>query len=415
MRGKVSRFSASPFSVFKSPMRIAFLVVDDRFDQPHPKPFFGSAPTALLQGFALLAGNKTGLTIDPRPPAPEIHVICCGKKPVPAPEKIAPNIFYHQLILPSWSFLRTLHAGPVLAVRKKLREIRPDIVHAQGTERWCAISGALAPFPKVLTIHGNLRLINKVTPMQPRAYWKTQEMLETFSIPRFDGVVCITNYTERNVADLAGKTWVVPNAVDLAFFTLGEERVGTPTPDAPKVLVVGHVQPRKNQNAFIDAVTPLSERLPFHLRFFGGAARGNPFCDDFFSRVESRSWCHYGGMLGRADLREEFRGASLLVLPSLEDNCPMVVLEAMASGVPVIAPNVGGVPDLIRDGENGLLIDPTSAGSMREAVSRMLGDPEFAARLAEKAREDAEEKYHPRAIALRHLEIYGEVIRAKRG
>jgi len=104
--------------------------------------------------------------------------------------------------------------------------MKPDIVHAQGTERWCAMSGTLAPYPKVLTIHGNLCLINKVTPMEPRAYWKLQEMLETFSIPRFNGVVCITNYTQRNVADLAKKTWVVPNAVDLDFFKLGEEKEG---------------------------------------------------------------------------------------------------------------------------------------------------------------------------------------------
>ena len=409
-------------------MRIAFLVVDDRFDRPQPEPFFGSAPSALLQGFAALASDQASQspelsTLDPRPStapftsAAEIHVICCGKKPVPAPTKLAPNIFYHQIILPSWSYLRMLHAGPILAVRKKLREIQPDIVHAQGTERWCAISAALAPYPKVLTIHGNLRLINKVTPMQPLAYWKLQEILETFSIPRFDGIVCITNYTERNVADLARITWVVPNAVDLAFFALGDEKGALdPRPStlvAQKVLVVGHVQPRKNQNAFIDAVTPLAESDPFDVHFFGGAARGQPFGDGFFDRLERRPWCHFGGMLGRAELREQFRDASLLVLPSLEDNCPMVVLEAMASGVPVIAPNVGGVPDLIRDGENGLLIDPTSAESMRDAVARILHTPELAARLSRQARKDAEENYHPRTIARRHLEIYQEIVRAK--
>lgn len=426
-------------------MRIAFLVVDDRFDHPHPEPFFGSAPTALLQGFAALASpDPSILGHHPSanstfhfPPstfsAPEIHVICCGILPVPSPTKLSENVFYHQIILPKWSYLRALHSGPVIAIRKLLNEIQPDIIHAQGTERWCAIGAAFSHFPKVLTIHGNLRLINKVTPMEPIAYWKLQEWLETFSIPRYDGVVCITNYTQRNIADLAKKTWVVPNAVDLGFFEVGREKVESekhkleidPTSGAspsfldsrhspPKVLVVGHVQPRKNQNSFIDAVTPLASQIPFEVRFFGGAARGIPFCDDFFSRVEARSWCSYGGMLGRAELREEFRKASLIVLPSLEDNCPMVVLEAMASGVPVIAPNVGGVPDLIRDGENGLLINPLSADSMRSAVSRLLSNPELAARLVRQARKDAEEKYHPRVIAQKHVEIYEEVVGAKK-
>jgi len=92
----------------------------------------------------------------------------------------------------------------------------------------------------------------------------------------------------------------------------------------------------------------------------------------------------------------------------------MSVLEAMASGVPVIAPNVGGVPDLIRDGENGLLIDPTSAESMRNAVSRMLSEPELAARLTAQAYRDAATLYYPRAIAEKHMEVYEEVIRAKK-
>lgn len=422
-------------------MRIAFLVVDDRFDRPQPVPFFGSAPTALLQGFAALASpcsneGQIPVLAEGRPgsamrehttsiqhllPAgdiPEIHVICCGSKKIPAPPKLAENIFYHQIILPKWSYLRMLHSGPAIAVRRKLMEIGPDIVHAQGTERWCAFSALFSSVPRVLTIHGNLRLINRVTPMEPRAYWKLQEMLETFSIPRFDGVVCITNYTERNVADLAKKTWVVPNAVDQAFFSLGEDKnfgIGVPPePKNPKILFVGHIQPRKNQNAFIDALAPLAAETSFRLSFFGGAARGVPYCDDFFARVESFSWCHYGGTLGRVELREEFRDASLLVLPSLEDNCPMVVLEAMASGVPVIAPNVGGVPDLIRDGENGLLIDPASSDSMRSAVKRLLGDRKFATELAVQARKDAEEKYHPRVIAMEHVKIYEEVVRSKK-
>jgi len=185
-------------------------------------------------------------------------------------------------------------------------------------------------------------------------------------------------------------------------------------PRPSTILVVGHVQPWKNQNAFIDALTPLAGNIPFEVRFLGGAATGVPFCDEFCARVVAREWCSYGGMFGRPELREEFRKASLIVLPSLEDNCPMVVLEAMASGVPVIAPNAGGVPDLIRDGENGLLIDPTSAESMRNAVSRMLSEPELAARLPTQAYRDEATLNYPRVIAEKHMEVYEEVIRAKK-
>ena len=80
-----------------------------------------------------------------------------------SPEKLAPNIFFHSLYVPKLGWLRTAYQGCIRAVRKKLRELRPNIVHGQGTERDCAISAVFSGFPNVLTIHGNLRLIAKVT------------------------------------------------------------------------------------------------------------------------------------------------------------------------------------------------------------------------------------------------------------
>lgn len=397
-------------------MRIAFLVVDDRFDRPLPRPFFGTAPQGLLAGFAGLdaPGNETS---GPNSSRLEIHVICCVKEPIAAPEKLASNIWYHQIVLPHWSFLRSGHLGPLLGVRKLLRKLNPDVVHAQGTERWCAISAAFAPYPKVLTIHGNLRLINRVAPMEPRMYWKAQEFLETLSIPRFNGVVCITGYTQQNVSDLAKSTWVIPNAVDESFFPLGAARLQTaaskdisPQAEPPAILVVAHIQPRKNQNRFIDAIAPLASRYGFRVRFFGRISPEPEFAAGFQERLEKYSWCTYEGMLGRDELREAFRSASLLVLPSLEDNCPMSVLEAMAAGVPVVAAKVGGVPDLVSHEVNGLFCDPLSEESMRDAIDRVFRDSIFAQKLVEAGYQTAQDRFHPLVIARQHLKVYKEVI-----
>ena len=103
-------------------------------------------------------------------------------------------------------------------------------------------------------------------------------------------------------------------------------------------------------------------------------------------------------------------GAGMLVLPSLEDNCPMVVLEAMAAGVPIVASNVGGVPELIEDGVNGLLCDPRDPESMRSAVHRLLDDRHLGIRLSTEARERAFEAHYPVTIAKKHLEIYGRIL-----
>jgi glycosyltransferase involved in cell wall biosynthesis len=97
-------------------------------------------------------------------------------------------------------------------------------------------------------------------------------------------------------------------------------------------------------------------------------------------------------------------------LPSLEDNCPMAVLEAAAAGVPVVASRVGGVPDLIEDGKTGLFFDPQNATSMGGAVEKLLEQPQFARELAMEAKRRAQERFHPIIIARRHLEIYREVL-----
>ena len=90
----------------------------------------------------------------------------------------------------------------------------------------------------------------------------------------------------------------------------------------------------------------------------------------------------------------------------------MAVLEAMAAGVPVLASNVGGVPDLIEHEVTGLLCDPERPESFPDALARFLDDPPFSKQLAAEARLRAEQRFHPRMVAQKHLEIYREVIAA---
>ncbi|HEV2694980.1 MAG TPA: glycosyltransferase family 4 protein, partial [Verrucomicrobiae bacterium] len=112
--------------------------------------------------------------------------------------------------------------------------------------------------------------------------------------------------------------------------------------------------------------------------------------------------------------KKYFEAATFLALPTLEDNCPMVVLEAMAAGVPVLASNVGGVPDLIEPEVTGLLCDPQRPETFQAAVQRLLTDPAFARELAARARLAADKRFHPEAIAKKHVEIYWEVLGSKK-
>lgn len=382
----------------KPTMKIALLTTDNREhagDYHQLKPLFGTAPEALLQGFAAI-------------PEVEIHVVSCVRQPVNSPEKIAPNIFYHSLLVSKSGWMRTGYAGCIRAVRKKLREISPDIVHGQGTERDCAISAVFSGFPNVLTVHGNMRLIAKVNQVRPFSFPWLAARLEKFTVPRTDGVVCITNYTREAVADLAPSIWVLPNAVDKMFF----DAQNVQSNDLPTGLCVGAICHRKNQNNFIRALDSLARQEKFKIIFLG-QTDDSAYSREFFELIKDRSWCEYKGFAGRAELKKHFESASFTVLPTLEDNCPMVVLEAMAAGVPVMASNVGGVPDLIHPEITGLFCDPQKPETFAAGVHRLVGDAALSNRLAAAAKIEARNRFHPEIIARRHVEIYREVISKK--
>ena len=380
-------------------MRVAILTTDNR--EPHkdyanPQPHFGTAPAALLQGLAMI-------------PEIEVHVVSCIRQPVRSPEKIAPNTFFHSLVVPKIGWMRTLFQGCVRAARKKIQEIQPDIVHGQGTEADCSISAIYSGFPNVLTLHGNMRSVARISRARPFSYNWMAARLEGFVLPRTDGVMCITRYTQRAVGRLARKTWILPNAVDASFF---EVQAAPDTTTPPVGLCVGTICGYKNQNDFIRALDPLAKEKKIKLVFLGQPEPG-AYGQEFLQLVQARPWCEHVGFVSREQLKARLKAATFLALPTREDNCPMVVLEAMAAGVPVLASNVGGVPDLIEHEKTGLFCDPQRPESFREGVARLLGEPKLGRQLVANAKTEAQRRFHPQVVARRHLEIYREVIQER--
>jgi glycosyltransferase involved in cell wall biosynthesis len=379
-------------------LKIAFIVPDNRDElrrYEDPTPHFGTAPTALLDGFARLANEC------------EVHVVNCVQRPVSAPEKIAPNIYYHTAIVPKWGWLRGGYLGCVRAVRRMLRKIQPDIVHGQGTERYCALSAAFSGFPNVVTVHGNMNAVAKFFHARPGSFHWLAARLETFTLRRAGGVVCISRYTQQAVASLAHRVWLLPNAVDASFFDIFPKTESV----TPLIgLCVGTICEYKNQNDFIRALDPLAQQLKLKI-LFAGALGESAYVSEFRRLVQERPWCEHIGFINREQLKARLATTTFLAHPTREDNCPMVVLEAMAAGVPVLASAVGGVPDLIQNEVNGLLCDPQRPETFRVAVARFLNDPALAKRMAAEAKSLARQRFHPEIIARGHLQIYREVIK----
>ena len=113
------------------------------------------------------------------------------------------------------------------------------------------------------------------------------------------------------------------------------------------------------------------------------------------------------GHVSGEPLRELIRDARAIVVPSRwPENCPLVVLEAMASARALIASRVGGIPELARDGEEALLVEPGDVTGLREALLRLEADTELALRLGRAGRVRAQDRYAPGRHMRDLLDIY---------
>jgi glycosyltransferase involved in cell wall biosynthesis len=379
-------------------MKVALITTDGRehlrqydLDQP----WFSTPVAALLEGFQAVENSA----------AIQVHVLSCTRRPMRSPEKLSENVFFHSLNVPKIGWLRTGYQGCIRAVRKKLKEIRPDLVHGQGTERDCAMSAAFSGYPNVLTIHGNMRQVARAMDARPFSYLWLAARLESLVLRRTTGVLCLTRYTRDQVKSLARKTWLVPNALDESYYAVERKIEREPT-----VLCVANIAPYKNQNELIHSLDAVAAERKIRLVLLGAVNQEHPYGKEFLELVKTRPWCVYEGFKSGDALKAHLQTAHMLVLPTLEDNCPMVVLEAMAAGVPVAASRIGGIPDLIEHGVDGLLFDPRKPEEIRAAVVRLLCDPKLADALAAAGKKRSLENHHPVKIARRHVEVYREVL-----
>jgi glycosyltransferase involved in cell wall biosynthesis len=115
----------------------------------------------------------------------------------------------------------------------------------------------------------------------------------------------------------------------------------------------------------------------------------------------------------RADARALVGLMDVLAVPSLTEGSPLIVLEAMAAGVPVVASAVGGIPDQVRHGEEGLLVPPDDPGALGDALGGLLQDPARAHRLGEAGRRRTENEFSHDALVRRIEGVYRSALDGK--
>ena len=382
-------------------MRIAIITTDTRENiraalhgSPPTLPGIGIAPEALLQGFACV-------------PEAEVHVVSCLKAALPSPERIAPNIFYHGVTVPQIGWLRTLYQGCIRGIRKKLREIRPDIVHGQGTERYCALGAVFSSLPNVVTIHGNMKAIAEVYRARIGSFHWLAARLETFTLRRTGGVFCNSAYTESQVASRTTRTWRVANPLRQNFFSpLPKQKRAA----MPIMLNVGVAEPRKRQVELLEVAHRLHQR-GFQLEWqFAGSLDGTTAYQAAFAQAlavgEKAGYARHIGNLSASQLVAAMDAAAALVHFPSEEAFGLVVAEALARNLKLFGAATGGMVDIATGVDGAELIPAQDFNRLESAIA---GWQQAGCQQPRNAAQCMRERYHPEVIARQHLEIYREV------
>jgi glycosyltransferase involved in cell wall biosynthesis len=222
------------------------------------------------------------------------------------------------------------------------------------------------------------------------------------AVKRVDGVRTISPYTTRLVRELGVEPdGVLPTFTDLDPFLVPP----VPLPERPVALFVGVLEHYKGIDELVAAWRAAAPRVPdATLHVIGKGSRRHV--------VESlREQVVWDEQVDSAGVAEALDRAWTLVLPSRNEGMGRVILEAFCRNRPVIGSNVGGIADLVREGENGLLVPPQDPHALAEALVRMLSDRELAERLGAGAREGVEPLLAtPEEYARRLREIVDAVV-----
>lgn len=157
--------------------------------------------------------------------------------------------------------------------------------------------------------------------------------------------------------------------------------------EGPLVGVVARLQPEKGVCIFLDSVERVTRNCPDARYVVVGDGPLRPALEHLAGRLGVADRVRFLGFRERA--RAMLPALDILAVPSLTEGAPLVVLEAMAAGVPIVATAVGGIPEQIRHGREGLLVAPGDPHALSEAILTLIHDPERAHRLAEAGRRRA--------------------------
>jgi N-acetyl-alpha-D-glucosaminyl L-malate synthase BshA len=326
------------------------------------------------------------------------------------------RVFFHEVEMEDYPLFEHPPYSLALAValHDTARKHELDLVHVHyaiphATSAWIAheMLGEERDLKIVTTLHGtDITLVG----LHPSFHAITR-----FSILRSHGLTAVSKFLKREtVRDFTvpeERVEVIPNFIDTAVYRPGlvPSHRATLAPDGEKIVMhISNFRAVKRAEDVVSVFAKLTAKQPSRLVLVGDG----PERPRVLMRAEELGVRDRVMFLGKhTSVHEVLSCADLFLLPSASESFGLVALEAMACGAPVVASNVGGLPEVIEHGTSGYLFDVGDIDAMAEAGLRIMGDDEHWRSLSEAGRALAEERFSSERVVPQYERYYEQVLR----
>lgn len=268
---------------------------------------------------------------------------------------------------------------PSPSIVKALLDWDADVVHAHSYSYFPTYTSALVRVLRerslVLTTHQPPTETAFKSKLLMKVYNRS---LGRLSLRRADKVIAVTRLEADFLVKVAGadpnKITVIPEGVDLDLFKPKIDK----SEQEKVILFVGRIAQEKGLMYLIKAIPRVTKVFPSISVLMVGEDQG--IQENLIKAAENlgvEKIVHFLGPKFGYELARTYRKARVFVLPSLYETFGLAILEAMASGLPIVTTRTGGIPELVEDGSNGMLVGPRNHEALAEAIIKLLSDPDL--------------------------------------
>ena len=301
----------------------------------------------------------------------------------------------------------------VLDATRRMKAIRPQILHTHGYKEHVlgAAAGRMSSRPKLVqTYHGIMENLPGWAGVRMRLYDRINVAVGRATT---DAIVGVSSEITRILQQRYPSTDVrcIRNGIDFprVVLTVGRsamrEQLGI-TADAFVVGTVGRLMPIKGFEYLIEAFAQLrGQRAPLRTRLV--VVGDGPLREVLGQCADRHGVTRDVSFLGtRTDVYDLMAAFDVFALPSLHEGVPMVILEAMAVGIPIVASRVGGIPEILEDGKDALLVRAGDPASLARTIGKVAGSPEFGVKLSQAARTRVKNQFSILSSAAKMRDMY---------